>query len=140
MNSAKSLSIAALLMVSGCSDAPTTSSVEQEPPIVEVVKPRFEQAQIDAAVAAVKAEPAVIDLVYQDNVLGVDWTVGVKDDGSSRYGYALYVCQLLREHSVVDKDTDVRIVDYSTFMASEGDSRAASLGHAGCIDERNLRT
>lgn len=130
--------IGILLFAAACSQAPVSNADEQDMPTEQVATQRFEQAHIDNAIAVIKAEPKVMDVVHEDNVLGVDWTVGVKDDGSSRFGYALYICQLLGEHSVLDEHTDVRVVDYSKFMASQGDARTASLGHASCNDESNL--
>lgn len=95
---------------------------------------RFAVANIEAAKVLLKKEPKIIDLVHQDSALGVDWTIGVKDDGTSRIGYATYVCMVLSEQKVVDRFTDVRIVDYTRFMANGGDARSASLGHISCAD------
>ncbi|WP_072379845.1 hypothetical protein [Novosphingobium sp. NDB2Meth1] len=85
---------------------------------------------VEGAEAAIRAEKKVIDLVYQPNE-PVQWLIGVKDDGSPRFGYAEYICNLLGDHQFPMKGTWVRIVDYRRFM-HDGDHHAASLGSVDC--------
>lgn len=85
---------------------------------------------IEAAKAAIKAEPKVKDMLYQGDE-AVQWQIGVLDDGSKRIGYALYICNLLREHKVLTGQTHVRIVDIAKVAQGE-DFRSASLGHVIC--------
>lgn len=87
-------------------------------------------AAIEAAKTAIAAEPKVKDLMYRGED-AVQWHVGVLDDGSSRVGYALYICNLLREHQAMSGRTHVRIVDVAK-VAQGQDLRTASLGHVIC--------
>lgn len=88
-----------------------------------------------SALKAIKAEPKVKDAVHASS--GVKWQVGVLDDGTPRYGYASYICELLREHGVVNSSTKpstelVRIVDI--VKVTNGQSfRKASLGTVDCV-------
>lgn len=43
-----------------------------------------------------------------------DYFVGVKDDGTKRDGYAMYICELFREEGA---EADVKIVDYAQVKA-----------------------
>src|SRR3546814_7144181 len=56
-----------------------------------------------------------------DDKYSVDWQIGVLPDGSSRIGYAQYVCGRLAELKLVDDHTDVRIVDLLALEANGGD-------------------
>lgn len=68
----------------------------------------------------------------------VPWTIGVDDDGTSRVGYAAYVCEVLREEGALGPTDSVRIVDYARFMSAGGTARDASLGHVECSTGRDL--
>lgn len=85
---------------------------------------------IEAAKAAIKAEPRVKDMLYQGDE-AVQWQIGVLSDGSKEIGYAEYICMLLREHKVLTGQTHVRIVDIAKVAQGE-DFRSASLGHVVC--------
>jgi hypothetical protein len=104
---------------------------------MERVDPRGALPDPGPAIAALKGEPKIIDLVY-DRAAVVPWTIGVADDGSSRVGYAEYVCMVLREHGQITTGVSVRVVDYHKFMRNGGDARDASLGHFDCAAGRNL--
>ena len=89
---------------------------------------------VEAAKRALRAEAQVKDFIYQPGQ-AVEWQVGVLDDGSSRVGYASYVCQLLDEHGASTPKTHVRVVDI--VKISQGvNARSASLGHVACADFR----
>lgn len=83
------------------------------------------------AIAAIRSEPQVIDVVYNPNAV-VNWTVGVRSDGTSRVGFAEYLCMILDDFPSSDRTHQVRIVDYAAFMTNFGDGRAASLGQVDC--------
>ena len=83
---------------------------------------------------ALKAEPQVKDFLYQPGQ-AVEWQVGVFDDGTSRVGFANYVCELLSLKGALKPTTEVRIVDVRKVAAGQG-LRAASLGHVACSDRR----
>ena len=87
---------------------------------------------IEAAKRAIKAEPKVKDFIYQPGQ-AVEWQIGVLDDGTSRVGYANYICDLLAEHRASKPKTHVRIVDIAK-VANGQNFRAASLGHVACAD------
>lgn len=83
-----------------------------------------------AAMAAIRAEPKVRDLVYEPTG-AVEWQVGVVDDGTPRHGFAEYLCIVIREAGAMTERTSVRVVDISA--VSKGESfRAASLGRVEC--------
>ncbi len=90
----------------------------------------------EAAVAAVKAalrsEPKVKDFIYQPGE-AVEWQVGVLSDGTSRNGYANYICELIDENGAMTPETRVRIADI--VKVSQGSSpRSADLGTVNCSD------
>lgn len=87
-------------------------------------------ADAASAQAAIRAEPKVRDMLYQPGQ-AVEWQIGVITDGSPRYGYAEYICQLLREHGVVADRTAVRIVDIVK-VSNGSNFREASLGRVNC--------
>lgn len=87
---------------------------------------------VEAATMAIRAEPKVKDLLYQQGQ-AVEWQVGILDDGTSREGYARYICEILAENGASTPRTQVRIVDIA--RVSRGESfRSASLGQAACSD------
>lgn len=138
----KKLLIGAALGLAACSspepaepDDGALAIGQMEAPVAPVpsttpVEPVQLPAAVEAAKAAILAEPKVKDLMYRGDE-AVQWHVGVLDDGSSRVGYALYICNLLREHEAMAGRTHVRIVDVAK-VAQGQDVRAASLGHVVC--------
>lgn len=66
-------------------------------------------AEMDAALAEIRSEVKVRGVHY-DDTSGV-LSVGVFDDGSKRDGYAMYVCELLREHAPDKREILIKIVD-----------------------------
>jgi hypothetical protein len=134
--------LASLLACAACSPpaatanapaAATTPTAVAERP----VPPRFDQEKVAAMKKQLLAEPKIGDVLYQDGTDLVDWTVAVRDDGTSRVGYATYVCQVLRDGGLVDRHTDLRVVDIAKAERS-GDFRSASLGHVDCTSGENL--
>lgn len=131
--------LAAAFMVVGCGQG-TKSQVTSENSAVtdEAPAQRFPAEQIAAMERQLRSEPKIVDVLHQDGALSVDWQIGVHTDGTARIGYAGYICQLLRDKSLVDDDTDVRIVDIDYLRDHEGEFRDASLGHLRCSDEAEL--
>ncbi|MBL27776.1 MAG: hypothetical protein CMM50_09545 [Rhodospirillaceae bacterium] len=81
-------------------------------------------ADRDSALAALRAEPKIKDLYWSAaDVLHV----GVLDDGSPRKGYAMYVCEVLREHHAAN-GVRVRIMD----IVAVTDGNWRSLGEVKC--------
>lgn len=89
---------------------------------------------VESAKAALRDEPKIKDFTYDPNA-AVQWQIGVIDDGTSRVGYANYICELLAEHGVSNDRTQVRIVDIVKVSAGKN-FRSASLGHVACADRR----
>lgn len=89
---------------------------------------------VEKAKAALRAEPKIKDVAYNPD-FAVQWHVGVLTDGTPRYGYAGYLCQVLGEHGVVTPRTEVRVVDIARIARGE-DFRAASLGRVNCSTGR----
>lgn len=91
-----------------------------------------EDTKLKELEALLLSEEKVVD-VYHDG-WGVDvWNIGVRDDGTSRIGYAGYICMVLNEHDAVDRKTSVRIVN--VYAVAQGVAyHRASLGHIWCHD------
>lgn len=94
-----------------------------------------ENSVITAAKKQIESEPKVVELLY-DPKAAVQWHIGVIDDGSKRYGYASYICDILHEHSLISQNTSVRIVDISEVNRGET-FRKASLGRVNCSTYQN---
>ena len=136
------LTFGAAAMLSGCSaptpadEASETAVAEQgggkigPTPMTTPVARGPAPAAIEAAEKALRTEPKIKDLIYNPDQ-AVQWQVGVLDDGSSRVGYANYVCEVLKENDALSGRTHVRIVDIAK-VAQGTDFRSASLGHLVC--------
>jgi hypothetical protein len=111
------------------------AGVRIDPSIANIVGTAGPPPQaVEAAKQALSAEPKIKDFIYQPGQ-AVEWQVGVFDDGTSRVGYASYICQVLDEHGVLTPRTHVRVVDI--VKVSQGANfRSASLGHVACADFR----
>lgn len=103
------------------------------PPKALLKERALEAAQQGKAVQAAKEailNEAKVEYLHFDAELA-DWTIGVFDDGSAQTGYALYICEILREHDAVISGTQIRIVDVARFKAGE-DFYATTLGRSAC--------
>ena len=132
MKTIATMSVAALLLA-GCSASATPDRAEA--PSIDVAEtgaanPSPAPAAIDEAKAALKAEPKIKDLTYNARDT-VQWNIGVLGDGSSRVGYAEYVCSVLQEKGALAGRTHVRIVDIAK-VTQGSDFRSANLGHVIC--------
>lgn len=87
---------------------------------------------IEKMVDNLKKEPKIKDVLYQPNA-AVQWSIGVINDGTSRNGYAMYICDVLKEHGYANDNTVVRIADIVK-VANGSTPRAASIGSARCSD------
>ncbi|MFZ5746558.1 MAG: hypothetical protein ACOY45_02745 [Pseudomonadota bacterium] len=99
---------------------------------------RFDVAQVNAMEEELRREPKILDMLTPNDGNAVDWQIMVSGDGSSRVGYASYICSMLRDRGLVDDRTSVRIVDYNSSAAASGDLRGASLGHIRCSDDLDM--
>jgi len=119
--------MAVLMPKNSTTTAPTETEKAEGPPT----------AAIEAAKKAIKAEPKVKDFIYQPGQ-AVEWQIGVLDDGTSRVGYANYICEVLAQTGAIKTSTQVRIVDI--VKVSNGETfRSASLGHVACDDRRVIK-
>lgn len=119
------------LAFGGCSEAAV-----EESPVIDVEpsaspSPQIDLAKVEAMKRLIESETGVIDYVWQP-AEAVQWTIGVKDDGSPRWGYAEYFCGKLSDLGIDSNGQAVRIVDYQTYLGSGGDAHAASLGAVDC--------
>ena len=90
----------------------------------------LENKNVLAVKEEIQKEQKVVD-IYYDPSATVQWHIGVYDDGSKRYGYASYICDILHEYALVDQSTSVRIVDVK--KVTQGETfRKASLGRVNC--------
>lgn len=125
---------ALLLFTAGCSGAPSDPSAADSgsEAVAQALEPSTQAIQ--AAESAIRAEQKVKDLLYQPGQ-AVEWQIGVLDDGTSRVGYANYICDVLGEHGALKPTTHVRIVDIVK-VSQGGNFRNASLGHVSCADRQ----
>ena len=133
--------VVALLAISGCDSQPANPTDPAAPaqagraaPAVE----RFTSASIEKAKALIKAEPKVIDLMF-DPLNAIEWHVAVSNDGTSRHGYAEYLCGLLRDAGATDDDVAIRIVDAAKVSELKDAYRDYSLGAVRCQDGQHLQ-
>jgi hypothetical protein len=84
-----------------------------------------------AAFAKLKSEPRVRDILF-DKGQAVEWNIGVFDDGTRRYGFGQYVCEVLKEEGALRSDTQVRIVDIAKVVREKVPPKAANLGTVDC--------
>lgn len=129
--------VLSLLLAAGCSKlaADEQVSAAKTTPAETPAPAPVDAAKAKAAEASFRAEPKVIDLVYDPNAV-VQWTIGVKDDGSRRFGYAQYFCLRLQQLGIDASKAKVRIVDYGKFVALGGNGRDADLGTVDCASDQ----
>lgn len=86
------------------------------------------EGRIPAALAAIRAEPKVKDLIWTSaSVL----YIAVDDDGTRRNGYAEYICQVLHEYGI--NDTWVKIVKFGSMDdPSRDNAYGILLGESRC--------
>lgn len=116
-----------------CEAAPSAPAASFETPAPE---PSASTTVVDPiaardAVKELESWNAIIEVMH-DESLAVEWTIGVKNDGTKRYGLAESVCGELLDRALVHDSTWVRVVDRQAVMSNGGDFRAASLGGVKC--------
>tara|TARA_R110002124_G_scaffold89707_1_gene229338 strand:- start:4743 stop:5237 length:495 start_codon:yes stop_codon:yes gene_type:complete len=124
---------AVLLLIFGAQFA-KQSAPDRPPPSAVAKQAKPPGKAILAAKEALEAEPKIKDVLYQPDA-AVQWQVGVIDDGTSRTGYAQYICMLLADHGAIVPGTHVRIVDIVKVKGG-ANFRSAALGHVACDDGR----
>lgn len=118
-------------------NSPPPAPAAPETPIVEATVAPLDPEKVAAFNAAIKAEPKVLDYVYDPSAV-YQWTIGVKDDGSPRYGYAEYFCVLMAQHGLPLESAKVRIVDLWKYLEPGGNARDASLGSVDCATGEHM--
>lgn len=129
--------LSGFLALEGCDDGSSTPVHRAEAASAVETSPRFSPAAVEAAKAAIAAEPKVKDLLFDEGKYGVEWQVAVISDGKPRHGYADYICQLLAQNQAIDPNVEVRIVD-AVMVEGGRDFRSASLGTVRCSDGTRL--
>lgn len=133
-------SATASMAISSCSqeaerpDNPA-DAIAFDAPMPSPVEVGLPARKVEAILKVIKAEPKVIDAFY-DPELVVPWVVSVTDDGSSRIGFASYICIILAEHSAIDENSWVRIVDHKKMLVHRDDYRSSSLGRYHCATDQ----
>jgi hypothetical protein len=84
-----------------------------------------------AAFNQLKSEPKVRDVLF-DKGQAVEWNIGVLDDGTRRYGFGQYVCEVLKEAGALHSETQVRIVDIAKVVREKVPPKEANLGTVDC--------
>lgn len=129
-------SIAALAL-SACGEAPTpepdyASTDVSADLIAEIKNPnsaRFDSTLVERVGAAIAAEPTVKGVAFDERIQP-EWKVLVTDDGTKRYGFAEYICTVLRAEELVDDKVAVGIINAK--------DRSQSLGTVRCSDQQRL--
>lgn len=104
-------------------------SPPENAPVAEEVRPTAAEQK---ALAIIKAEPKVKDVLFQPGQ-AVAWMVGVLPDASpDRIGYGQYICQQLKDAGAARPGTQVRIVDIVKLTREGASPREASLGTVDC--------
>jgi hypothetical protein len=122
-----------LLTLSSCQQPTSQPQATEETPAVEsrFLAPVIDSADARAAVDELEGWDAILEVMH-DETASVQWTIGVKNDGSKRYGLAESVCMELDDRGLMHDRTWVRVVDRQAVMSNGGDFRAASLGGVRC--------
>lgn len=115
--------VAALVPKNGPVSAPAEAEKSNEPP----------PAAIEAAKKALQAEKQVAG-VYYDPAEIYQWQIGMVNDGSSRVGYARYVCELLKEKKAFVPKTRVKIIDVANVLVAPKDRNMHGMGAVSCDD------
>lgn len=113
------------LMLDGDKTSPPTPA-EQAPPAPT-------SAAIEAAKKALQAENSVKGVFY-DPAASAQWEIGMVNNGSSRVGFANYVCDLLKEHQAAAADTKVKIIDIANLLVAGSDRNNRGMGTVACED------
>jgi hypothetical protein len=126
--------LTALALMTACSPPPTDSNnsdatAAPEPAVVQ--SPREDDPVVKKALAALKSEPKIKDVMYQPDA-AVKWSVGVFDDGTSSNGYAQYVCLTLKDIGIDTERVIVRVVDIVKIAQGGVPGSDTSLGSAIC--------
>jgi hypothetical protein len=125
-----------LVALAACQAAVPAPKGEASPAAEKTATP-VPATAIETAKTLLSAEKLIRDVSYRPDQ-AVQWTIAMADDGTRRYGYAAYVCQLLGEAGARHDDVAVRIVDANRVADAQEDPRSASLGAIRCRDEGRL--
>lgn len=131
----RSLILISLLAVASCQQPQQQLQTADETPPVEStpLPPVVDAAAAREAVKELESWDAVIEVLHDESRV-VQWEIGVKDDGTMRYGLAESVCMELIDRGLSQSRTWVRIIDRPALMSNGGDFQAASLGRVRCSD------
>lgn len=106
---------------------------EKTPAIAEVTAEDSDNSkQIAKIEKELKREPKIKDLMRN----GAYWNVGLIPDGTPRYGYAEYVCNVIRDGGAMNQSgpTYVRTVNIVSVANENASPREASMGAVDCSD------
>lgn len=128
-----------LLALAACEAAPSEPVASPETHASEVMPSLVadDPSKAKEAVKELESWDAIIEVLH-DETRVVQWEVGVKNDGTMRYGLAESICMELRDRGVEHARTWVRIIDRPALMVNGGDFQAASLGRVRCSDGTSM--
>lgn len=92
-------------------------------------------AAIEDAKKALEAEKKV-EGVFYDPDKSAQWQIGMVNDGSSRVGYAQYVCDILKGKSALAPNTSVKIIDVANLLVPTKNRNMRGMGTVACDDYR----
>lgn len=91
---------------------------------------------IEKAKKALEAEKKIEGVFYDSQ--SAQWQIGMVNNGSSRVGYANYVCEVLKQHGAASARTRVKIIDIANLLVPEKDRNLRGMGTVACDDYRTI--
>lgn len=99
---------------------------------VDVEKDTAPQAAaIESAKQALAMEKQIESVTYDPDQIA-QWQIAMVNNGSSRVGYANYVCGVLQENGAVVASTKVKIVDAANLLVPAKDRNQHGMGTVAC--------
>lgn len=128
--------IVAIVFLGGVISSFVQKDDKAEPAAAVVDRPTAPSDEaIEKAKKALEAEKQIKG-VYYDPRQSAQWRIGMVNDGSSRAGYAGYVCEVLKENGAVAAGTRVKIIDIANLLVPERDRNLRGMGTVACDDGR----
>jgi len=90
-------------------------------------------AAIESAKRSLATEKQIESVSYDPDQIA-QWQIMMVNDGSSRVGYANYICGVLQENGAVVAGTKVKIVDAANLLVPAKDRNQRGMGTVACED------
>lgn len=128
--------IVAIVFLGGAISSLVRKDDKAEPAAAVVDRPTAPSDEaIEKTKKALEAEKQIKGVYYNPRQ-SAQWQIGMVNDGSSRAGYAGYVCEVLKENGAVAAGTRVKIIDIANLLVPERDRNLWGMGTVACDDGR----